>query len=497
MPAQTASSTAAGILLVAALLFSVSALGAADLPTAASGPLGQMEDFLILRERVLSHAALDPAQIETLESRLEGLARSTGTAPLPPARPNVIPSPTKTRPLAPSSASASAASTAAASIPPVVSASEPLQFTSPSSDTDLQIRLFLQKGYSFLGRKGGLLAEKARRQARNYLGACRPKPKNCTYYDSGGLKVIIRGDPNVKEIALTFDDGPIEGHSTERGTRAILSVLAQTQSKATFFVGGGNAQAYPELLKFIRKSGHTIANHTKTHARGLGLPRLSIEGVHDEVGTAKRMIQKAMGGGPIPLFRLPYGAGVHTERVNRIIAEYHDYNIFWTIDSRDWQRPGYAHLIHSVLDSNQINGAIVLFHDHGQNVPAAVQTIINTLKPRGYRFVTVEELLGIDQQTTFLEGFERAAGKAEAGQDQIAYDLFLQVAQEAPSMTLAREALDFAYLVARLSLGLEKVSMARSLLSLTFGPPSPDGSPRTAHLPLASAKPAPGATPAR
>ena len=441
MPPARASRWATGLLAVCLAAALLPLTAAADLGGPASTPLSLMEDFLILREKALDRAALDQANHLTMEDRLERLSHS-GTAGTTP---------------------------------------------------ELQVLLFIQKGYAFLARKGGMLAARARARARQMLEAARPGPRNCTYLDSGGIKVIFRGDPTRKEIALTFDDGPIEGNDPDHGTRALVKVLAEYGAKATFFMVGQNAKAFPHLVQMVRRAGHSIGNHTRTHARGVGLPKLSIEAMRDEVATSKEMILTSMGGGPMPLFRLPYGAGVHTERVNKIVGESHPFNIFWTIDSNDWRKPGLSKLVDCVIDSRMINGAIVLFHDHGQHTALATKQILATLVPLGYRFITVDEMLGIDRQTAFLEAFEEAATHADAGRDQNAYEGFIRLAANAPSVILAQEALDFAYLCARLSLGPKAVHAARLLLARTISPtgeltampePPPSIAPGTAPIPI-------------
>ena len=431
------------VFLVTCLALAVMPLGAAaDLTGSATTPLSLMEDFLMLREKALDRAALDEVHLNSMEAQLEKLAK-TGTGGGPP---------------------------------------------------ELQVMLFIQKGYLFLARKGGLLAARARERARAALEAARPGPRNCTYLESGGIKVIFRGDPKRKEIALTYDDGPIEGSDSDHGTRALLRVLAEFNVKATFFMVGQNAKAFPHLVKLVKAHGHSVANHTRTHARGVGMPKLSVAAMRDEVATSKDMIETALGTQtPMPLFRLPYGAGVHTERVNKIVGESHPFNIFWTIDSNDWRRPGQQALVDCVLDSHQINGAIVLFHDHGQHVAPVTRQILSTLIPRGYRFITVDEMLGIDRQTAFLEAFGEAARNADAGRDQSAYEGFIRLASNAPSVVLAQEALDFAYLCARMSLGPKAVHAARLLLARTISPtgdlasmpePAPSIAPGVAPIPI-------------
>jgi peptidoglycan/xylan/chitin deacetylase (PgdA/CDA1 family) len=420
------------------------ACAAAGASAPAASPVALMEDFLRLREKALAQLSADSTQAATMSARLHSLG-ATGSA--------------------------------------------------TATAIDVHVSLFLHKGWAFLARRGGPLAEEARRRAQALLAAVRPVPRNCTYLDSGGIKVIFRGDPARREIALTYDDGPIEGGGSLSGTRAILKALEETGARATFFMVGQNARAFPHLVHAIRKAGHSIANHTRSHARGQGLPSLSVAGARDEVGSGKRMITEAMGGGPMPLFRLPYGAGVHMDRVNRVVGEFHPFSVFWTIDTNDWRHPGHSHLVRSVMDSSLKNGAIVLFHDHAPHTPDATRIIVKTLKPIGYRFITVDEMLGIDRQTAFLDGFEEASRLAAAGQDQAAYDRFVRLAQEAPTTPLAQEALDFAYLLGRLSLGPRQVQAARLLLAHTLAARAGAPKPAAAVPPPPAVRPGAGASP--
>jgi len=74
------------------------------------------------------------------------------------------------------------------------------------------------------------------------------------------LPVISRGCSGKKAVALTFDDGP-----DPVSTPALLRVLSLHGCKATFFVCGKNAQAYPDLIRKIIADGHSVGNHTHSH----------------------------------------------------------------------------------------------------------------------------------------------------------------------------------------------------------------------------------------
>ncbi len=64
----------------------------------------------------------------------------------------------------------------------------------------------------------------------------------------------------MKQIALTFDDGPNPPYTTE-----LLKVLAKHQVKAAFFVVGQNARKHPEVVKDIAGAGHLVGPHSMHH----------------------------------------------------------------------------------------------------------------------------------------------------------------------------------------------------------------------------------------
>ena len=177
-------------------------------------------------------------------------------------------------------------------------------------------------------------------------------------------------------IALTFDDGP--GPNTGK----ILDVLEQYDERATFFMLGNSAYAYPETVKRIYETGNEIANHSTTHA---DLSKASLEKMRWEIDTASETIENACGQRPA-LLRPPYGAVSPDLRANAGMPL-----IMWSIDTLDWKTRDIQNTIDVVMNEKQ-DGAIVLMHDiHDPSVEAAVQLIPKLLE-EGYQLVTISEL---------------------------------------------------------------------------------------------------------
>lgn len=196
---------------------------------------------------------------------------------------------------------------------------------------------------------------------------------------------IVRHVPvqrGAKVIALTFDDGP-----WPRYTKEVLQVLASRNVKATFFMIGREVQRRPDLVREVRDAGHSIGNHSWDHARSPRNPG-------EEVFRTDATIKKALGVEPF-LFRPPYGKitngmAAQAMRDGQCV-------VIWNADSNDWKHATAASIAQRILRQAS-PGGIALMHDGGGNrgsTVAALPRIIDTLRERGYRFVTVPQLLAL------------------------------------------------------------------------------------------------------
>ncbi|QHC24716.1 polysaccharide deacetylase family protein [Streptomyces sp. GS7] len=165
------------------------------------------------------------------------------------------------------------------------------------------------------------------------------------------------------QIALTFDDGP-----DPRYTPEILEALRRHGTRATFFVVGEHAVEFPDLLHFIADEGHAIGNHTWTHPQLTALPPGR---VRTELGRTSALIEEVVGTAP-RLARAPYGDWDQTSL--DICDDLGMSPVGWSVDSRDWTRPGPESIADTVVDELR-PGAIVLSHDGGGNRIETVQAL--------------------------------------------------------------------------------------------------------------------------
>ena len=199
----------------------------------------------------------------------------------------------------------------------------------------------------------------------------------------GAIVESAKLTPEQKVIALTFDDGP-----WPESTAQVLDILKQNQIKGTFFLIGQNVKNYPGLVKREIAEGHVIGNHTWHHWYQFLNPQAA---AYEIDHTADLIYQVT--GIKTNLFRPPGGImhnGVAAYARNSKYAI-----ILWSSDSVDYSRPAVPKLINNVFRKAK-PGGIVLMHDGGGNRSKTVQAlpeIIANFRKQGYSFVTIPELL--------------------------------------------------------------------------------------------------------
>jgi peptidoglycan/xylan/chitin deacetylase (PgdA/CDA1 family)/spore germination protein YaaH/GT2 family glycosyltransferase len=210
--------------------------------------------------------------------------------------------------------------------------------------------------------------------------------------------VIQRYGQKPGLVALTFDDGP-----DARWTPKILDILKQKNAPATFFVIGENMQTWPDLVKREVAEGHDVGSHTWTHPN---IGETPIAQTDVELNATQRLFE-VITGRSMRLFRPPFFGDAEPSTPHEVqplvIAQALGYLVVGLrIDTDDWQKPSPQTIIDRTLERldhpGDRPGQVVLLHDAGgdrSRTVAALPGLIDAIRARGYRLVTVGELAGM------------------------------------------------------------------------------------------------------
>jgi peptidoglycan/xylan/chitin deacetylase (PgdA/CDA1 family) len=193
-----------------------------------------------------------------------------------------------------------------------------------------------------------------------------------------------------KAVALTFDDGPNEPY-----TGRILKILRDNGIHATFFLIGKNVEFFRNTAREIVKEGHVVGNHSYSHPFLLAVEPSKYEGKQIDLN---EQLLEAITGVHCTLFRPPFG--LRTPWLLHAVAKRGLVSVGWSEDGSDWHDLSSSQIADRII-RNARPGNIILLHDglnlaHGvdrSKTVDALPIIISNLRARGYRFVTLPELL--------------------------------------------------------------------------------------------------------
>jgi len=174
---------------------------------------------------------------------------------------------------------------------------------------------------------------------------------------------LVRGSVEKKQIALTFDDGPLPPYSDQ-----ILDILQSRKVQATFFVCGKDVEKHPQIVRRIHSDGHTIGNHTWSHPY---LYFMSREKITEEIDRTQNAIHQATGYTP-KLFRPPYGGrwfGLYPVLRDRGL-----HLVQWSVSGDDW-KVGAVDIAATVRNGLR-PGAVILLHDGRQKPGGYLQRFL-------------------------------------------------------------------------------------------------------------------------
>jgi peptidoglycan-N-acetylglucosamine deacetylase len=289
--------------------------------------------------------------------------------------------------------------------------------------------------------------------------------------------VVFHGSRSERVVALTFDDA-----WSSSVVRRILSILGRERVSATFFPVSAAVRKSPWVWRRALRDGHAIGDHTIDHP---ALTALSGSALRRQLVVSQRMIRAATGQRISPYVRPPYGLW-DADVVRAATAAGFKAVVMWDVDARDWEGWSPGRLVRNATRGT--NGSIVVMHA----LPATVRVlprIIHYYRQRGFRFVTVPQMLGSESAGAGSSRTRSPAAIAVTCPDPWTSGLLAPLSDllAAASWTaqlyrswIARALLASGSLS---SLGTAYLALARVPVALPIGPPgcvapAPDVAPR-------------------
>jgi peptidoglycan/xylan/chitin deacetylase (PgdA/CDA1 family) len=194
-------------------------------------------------------------------------------------------------------------------------------------------------------------------------------------------RLLEHGSRDRTQIALTVDDGPDPVF-----TPRILDIFRDHALKATFFVVGGAAEQYPEIVLRMKREGHDVGSHSYSHPY---FHRLSWSGAVREIGMTQWVLNRILGE-ECKLFRPPHGKLSLRSLIPAWVAG--QQVVMWNVDLKDY-RAGSGE-VEAQLDRTVFaSGDIVLYHGTSEPALRALPRVIEAALNKGREAVTISHLM--------------------------------------------------------------------------------------------------------
>jgi peptidoglycan/xylan/chitin deacetylase (PgdA/CDA1 family) len=194
-------------------------------------------------------------------------------------------------------------------------------------------------------------------------------------------RLLVHGSRDQRQIALTVDDGPDPVY-----TPRILDIFRHHAVKATFFVVGGAAEQYPEIVLRMKKEGHEVASHSYSHPY---FHKLSWSGAFREIGMTGWVLHRILGE-KCKLFRPPHGKLALRSLIPAWAAGHQV--VMWNVDLKDYRAS--TGDVEAMLDRTSFtSGDIILYHGINQAALKALPRVIEAALGTNREAVTISELI--------------------------------------------------------------------------------------------------------
>ena len=198
------------------------------------------------------------------------------------------------------------------------------------------------------------------------------------------INIVCKATTDKKEIAISFDDGPVENY-----TKQILAILNSENIKATFFCIGNRIAGNEAILKQVQAEGHIIGNHSYSHHFWFDM--YSAKKMQDDLQQMDAEMERVTGLKP-KLFRPPYG--VTNPNLAKAIRNGGYTPVGWSLRSMDTVIMDGKKLLAKVNEGIK-PGAVFLFHDTSKTTLSVLPEFIQEVKKRGYNIIPLDKLLAL------------------------------------------------------------------------------------------------------
>jgi peptidoglycan/xylan/chitin deacetylase (PgdA/CDA1 family) len=225
--------------------------------------------------------------------------------------------------------------------------------------------------------------------------------------------ILSFGLKGSKKIVLTFDDGP------SKHTMELLSMLRAADVQASFFMLGQNVKGHEAALSQMRADRHIVANHTYSHVNLREMKFVSDTTLLlKQIGTTHRILEPYFLPTQRLYFRAPYGnwRAQHADVLNENPAlRTYIGPVFWTIggdlrfdasgkiySAADWDCWGKKVSVETcaqgyIRETEAQQGGVILMHDVDVRSLKLAKIVIDELKARGYKFISLDDVRSLDQ----------------------------------------------------------------------------------------------------
>jgi len=189
-----------------------------------------------------------------------------------------------------------------------------------------------------------------------------------------------------KLVALTFDDGPHPYYTLE-----LVRILNKYNIPATFFFVGKQMKKYPEIVRFVLSNSKCkVANHTYSHKN---LTCLSEENIFEDLYETNKILRSFNYGNDkiLQFFRPP--GGNFNNKVIEVAKTLNLQMVLWSVFTNDHTNISKKELLTKINKYCRDEKEIILLHSGIANTLNSLEDIIQSLYLKGYKFVTVDEII--------------------------------------------------------------------------------------------------------